>query len=471
MSGVAGGNRIKRQDVSDTFNDYVRRVLTRIPSFVNASLSGSVKVGAKDDYGDLDLIVLFKGKDKKVVKQQIIDVVQSLPDAVIVPFKNPRYQGRKYYNAGELISVLFPITGRPGEFIQVDNNVALSVEEHTFKNNFLDLPAEIQGLLIGLTKVVTLEEKPSEIFKKLGITNLPKLASNQEFEFNLSSVNLSLRKVTLDGYKELSREVVWSSSDWEKVKLLLSKFNINLPFEELLNSIARRLTNPRSKARIAGIFKSMVSVKSGEVGTAKGAGKEKALLAVAQKLAESVEESQQVVSIYAGGFKPPHKAHFRNAQILANKSNKLIIFIGPKIREGLTITPEQSKSIWEVYTKYIDVPTEVSISSITPIRDTYEWIDLNQSTVKQIITGTTKEEMGKFSSIAKNAEKYPKVTVVELPVITYGEDEKFSAGDIRKSEDYIKSGSWIPAELSEEDKKKVINIALPKQAFREYFKK
>ena len=369
MSGVAGGNRILKQDVQATFNKYVDEVLKAIPGFKKASLSGSVKAGSKADFGDLDIIVWFEGDDKKEVKQRIIDRVTSLPQNIIVPFKSEKYAGRRFYNSGELISVLFPIEGKTDEFIQVDNIIAVSEEEQNYKGSFLDLPAEKQGLLIGLAKVILLEEDPQEVFRRMGITNVPKLAKDEEFEFNLSSVKLTLRKVKLDNFKEVAREDIWSTTNWGMIKILFKNFNIDGSFEDLLDDIARRLTNPRSKNRVAGTFRSMVSVKSGEVGTAKGAGKEAALEKVSQTLSEALDEQSNTVALYAGGFKPPHKAHYENAKLLSQNTDKLIIFIGPKVREGVEITAQQSKAIWEIYAKYLATPVDIVMSSVTPIRD------------------------------------------------------------------------------------------------------
>jgi len=462
MSGVAGGNRIQKQDVQGTFNKYVDQVLKTIPGFKKATLSGSVKTGSKADYGDLDLVIWFEGDDKREVKQRIIDAISKLPSDIIVPFKNEKYAGRKYYNSGELISVLFPIEGKQDEYIQVDNIIALTEEEHTFKESFLDLPAEKQGLLIGLAKVILLEQDPQEVFRRMGITNVPQLTKDEEFEFNLSSVRLTLRKVKLDNFKEVAREDVWSSANWGQIKILFKGFNIDGSFEDLLDDIAKKLTNPRSKNRIAGTFRSMVSVKSGEVGTPKGAGKEAALEKVAQTLSEALDDQSNIVAIYAGGFKPPHKVHYENAKVLGDQADKLIIFIGNKVREGVEITAEQSKAIWEIYAKYLATPIEVHISPKTPILDTYLWIDDNQDKVDKIITGTTADEMKKFSGIVKNKEKYPKVELVELPIIAAKEDDKFSASVIRNSQSYLVSGKWIPSVVSKEDKQAIIDIVTPK---------
>ncbi len=463
MSGVAGGNRILKQDVQATFNKYVKEVLQNIPGFKRASLSGSVKAGSKADFGDLDIITWFEGEDKKEVKQRLIDAISKLPDTVIVPFKSEKYTGRRYYNSGELISVLFPIEGKTDEYIQVDNIIALTEEEHAFKGAFLDLPAEKQGLLIGLAKVILLEENPEDVFRRMGISGLPKLAKGEEYEFNLSSVKLSLRKVKLENFREVSREEVWSTTSWGTIKILFKGFNIDGSFEDLLDDIARRLTNPRSKNRVAGIFKSMVSVKSGEVGTPKGKGKEDALEKVAQTLSEALDEQSTTVALYAGGFKPPHKAHFENARLLSQNADKLIIFIGPKIREGVKITAEQSKAIWEIYSKYLATPVEIVISQITPVRDIYDWIDENQPQVDKIITGTMADEKGKFASIAKNRDKYPKVELRDLPVIVAKEDDKFSATEIRKSKDYMVSGKWIPSVVSKQDKQAIVDIVTPQE--------
>ena len=463
MSGVAGGNRILKQDVQSTFNAYVDQVLKHIPGFKKASLSGSVKAGSKADFGDLDIITWFEGDDKKEVKQRLIDAINKLPQNVVVPFKSEKYTGRRYYNSGELISVLFPIAGKKDEFIQVDNIIALTEEESVFKGSFLDLPAEKQGLLIGLAKVILLEQDPQDVFRRMGIANLPKLSRGEEYEFNLSSVKLSLRKVKLENFREVAREEIWSSTNWGTIKILFQGFNVDGSFEDLLDDIARRLNNPRSKNRIAGIFKSMVSVKSGEVGTAKGKGKEDALEKVAQTLSEALDDQSTTVALYAGGFKPPHKAHYENARVLSQNADKIIIFIGPKVREGVAITAEQSKAIWEIYSKYLATPVEIVLSKITPVRDIYEWVDANQSEVDHIITGTMADEIGKFSYFLKNKDKYPKVELKELPIIVGKEDDKFSATQIRKSKEYMVSGKWIPSVVSKDDKMKIIEIVTPEQ--------
>jgi hypothetical protein len=62
---------------------------------------------------------------------------------------------------------------------------------------------------------------------------------------------------------------------------------------------------------------------------------------------------------------------------------------------------------------------EIVISKVTPILDTYEWIDANQDKVTNIITGAMADEMKKFAGIEKKKQngEYKNVEVKELPVI------------------------------------------------------
>jgi predicted nucleotidyltransferase len=284
-SGSAGGGRINRSFVEKTKDEYIKKVLSKFPGFKAARISGSYNTSSKEDFGDIDLIVMIEGDDKKKIKQELAAFLSSLPDDVIVPFKSEKYKGKKTLSSGELVTILYPIVGATDEYIQIDNIIAISEEESNFKQAFLDYPAEIQGLLLGLSKAILLEEDPQEIFKRLGINNVPELGPDEEYEFNLSSVALTLRIVKLSSeFKELERKEVWKTTQWNTIKQLFSNFNIDGTFEDLLYDIVRKVKNPRSRNRIKGIFKSMISIKSGEVGTPKGVNKQRALDKVADVL-------------------------------------------------------------------------------------------------------------------------------------------------------------------------------------------
>ena len=461
MSGVAGGNRIKRQNVQDTFNDFTEKVLSKIPGYKVSSLSGSVKAGSKPDFGDLDIIATFEYDDKKVAKQAIIDTVSKMPDSLIMPFQSERYAGKRFYNSGEIISVLYPIKGAPGESIQVDIMVSLSEVEHQFKNSFLDLPAEVQGLILGLVKTSLLEQDPAEVFARLGIKNVPPLEANQEYEFNLSSVNLTLRKVTLDNFKEVAREEIWKSNNWQDIKNLLKDFDLSQPFEKLLDQVTGSLKNPRSKNRVAGIFRSMVSVKSGEVGTPKGDNKEKALSAVAQTLTEAEGD---VIGLYGGGFKPPHKGHFHLANELSKEVTSMKIYIGRVIREGELITPEQAKDIWKIYTRYLQIPQEsieIEIAPMSPVRSVYEEIENNKEQDYVVVSSTDSEDLKKYNALQANTKGlYNKARLKIVGTIKEEEEmnNKFSATQVRTDSDFLKSGDWMPDVIQGDDRKAILSI-------------
>jgi hypothetical protein len=476
MSGSIGANRIPSSAVKSTVQSFIDKVLKKYPTFKSAKITGSYNIIPKDEngdvvggmekpegHGDIDLVVELEGDraDMKKIKADFAVYLNSLPDSITVPFKAGRHTGKKTAGTGDIVITQYPIEGFPDLTVQIDNMIVSSEEESTYRASFLDIPGPKQALLIGLAKTMCIEEDPFQIFKRLGIKEVPQLQENQEYEFVLSSKGLTLRIVTLDNFKEVERRDIWMSYKWSDVETLFKDYNINGSFEQLLKQLVdKQWRSQRSKNRIKGTFKSMLVIGAGEAGTPKGADKEAALDKVTSLLEN--EGETKTVSIYAGGFKPPHKVHYENAKILGDQADKLIIFIGPVVREGVPITAEQSKAIWEIYAKYLATPVEVHISEKTPILDTYLWIDENQPKVDRIITGTTADEMKKFSGIVKNRDKYPKVELMELPIITSKEDDKFSASVIRSSESYLTSGKWIPSVISSQDKQVIIDIVTPK---------
>ena len=218
---------------------------------------------------------------------------------------NPKYKGKRSYNAGELVSIMYP--QGDGKTVQIDNMVALSEEEASFKSSFLDLPAEKQGLVLGLIKIACIEKDPSDIFPKLGLSFPVDIEENQEYEFNLSGQSLTLRFITYEPgtFKEIERQELWKSNQWSDVEKLLDQYDLSMPFEPLLKYIAGSLKNPRSKNRIYGVFKSMITVKSGEVGTPKGEAKEKALQDIKSTL--NLSETRKLINSIIDQIIKEHK--------------------------------------------------------------------------------------------------------------------------------------------------------------------
>ena len=64
----------------------------------------------------------------------------------------------------------------------------------------------------------------------------------------------------------------------------------------------------------------------------------------------SEQEYKKTVAIYAGGFKPPTKGHFKVVKKAIEDNpdiDEFIINIGGKERDG--VTPEESIQIWDIY--------------------------------------------------------------------------------------------------------------------------
>jgi cytidyltransferase-like protein len=414
MSGSAGGNRITRESVAKTVDSYINRILKKFPAFKSAKVSGSYNTSAKEDFGDIDLIVNLTATDKKNIKLELAKFLSDLPDDVIVPFKSEKYKGKKYLNTGEIITILYPIEGQPGEYVQIDNIVSISDDEAEFKKEFLDYPAEIQGLLLGLAKVICLEEDPKSIFARMGIKNVPELEANQEYEFNLSSAGLTLRIVILDNFKETDRTEVWKTSNWSNIKQLFTNYKIDGSFEDLLNDIASKVKNPRSKNRIKGIFNSMVSIKSGEVGTPKGDNKQKSLDKVNNTLTETnlgkylvsllLEQDQPTIAIFPGAFKPPHKGHFEVVKKLLQNADQVVVLISPKTREG--ITADESVAVWELYKTLLDGNVEIRVAAENPVRETYELVENNPDT--NFVVAFGKGEIDRYKKM-----NYPNVKIFD----------------------------------------------------------
>ena len=474
MSGSAGGNRITRTVVEDTVQDYIKKVLSKFPGFKSAKVTGSYNAGTKQDFGDIDLIVQLDGTDKKTIKQDLAKYFATLPDSIIVPFKSDKYKGKKSLSSGELVTILYPIAGVPGDYVQIDNIVSISEEESTFKNTFLDYSAEVQGLLLGLAKVICLEEDPKEIFKRLGITNIPALEPNQEYEFNLSGVGLTLRIVTLDNFKETERTDAWKSSDWSTVKKLFANYNIDVDFKTLLKELVSKLKNQRSKNRVKGIFKSMVSIKSGEVGTPKGENKQISLDAVDSMLENMLfkglvkellsgfiaeEITKESIALYPGKFKPPHKGHFEVAKQLLEKVDKVEIIISPKEVEG--ITAEKSKAIWELYNKLLGGKLDIKIINESPVKYVLDTIEANPNNHYVAVYG--KGEESRYRNIGKDP-RYMNAEVFDGGTTTSG-GENINATDFRNA---IRSGEDISRFIPDGINKKVVSKDLETDSINEH---
>jgi hypothetical protein len=271
MSGVSGSDRISRDQFDVVLKDYESKVLKLIPGYKSISVSGSYNSDlSKQDFGDMDLIVQFDTPlSKKDLKMLMVNFFNTLPHNVVLPFTSEKYAGKRTYNSGEIVTINYPQGN--GKSVQIDNIISLSDTETTFKQKFLDMPANKQGLILGLIKVAVQIE--DNIEDRLGI-NFPSISTDEVYEFNLSSVELQLRgveyKMIDSKFKQYGKEVLWRTRDWDFVVKLLDKYNLDTSFEDLLEQVKELVKDTRARTRIVGVFKTMITVKSGEVGTQKG---------------------------------------------------------------------------------------------------------------------------------------------------------------------------------------------------------
>lgn len=126
-----------------------------------------------------------------------------------------------------------------------------------------------------------------------------------------------------------------------------------------------------------------------------------------------LERSMNKHAILPGGFKPPHKGHFEALKYLINENDisTATVYIGKKERGG--ITAELSKAIWDTYSKYLPVPTEVILSKTSPINDLYELVENNPNT--HYFVGAGEEDQERYNYINTHKDKYHNVTVISIP--------------------------------------------------------
>ena len=460
MSGAAGGTRIPRAAVEQTVKDFVTKVLSKIPGFKSAKISGSYNQPVKQDFGDIDLVVSIEGdKPKKEVKKMIVDYFEGLSDKELPYLNTEKHRGKKAINHGEIITNLYPISGMPGEFVQIDNIIAVSESEGDFKKVVLDYPAEIQGLILGLVKTPLLEEDPEQVFKRMGIKDVPSLGPNQEYEFHLDTSGLSLKIVTLDeNYRQLDSNIVWESSDWNDVKRLLKDFNLDGTFDQFIEKI-KKFKNPRSKNRVKGFFKTSIKVGPAEQGTPKGDGKQNALDTVAaleekygsfavSLIKPLLLEQEGTIAIFPGKFKPPHKDHLARIQAAAKVADQVRVIIAPNPvarPDEAAVSAQESLAIFNLYKKKNLVPDNVTfeISDInSPVSKAYKEFEANPD--QKYIAVFGKEESAKF----KGTDKLPNVTINQFPEANIG---KANASDLRTAiakNDIVRIKDFIPFGVS-----------------------
>ena len=136
---------------------------------------------------------------------------------------------------------------------------------------------------------------------------------------------------------------------------------------------------------------------------------------------EDMETRVERIALLPGGFKPPTKGHFNALRYLLDDADKGIVFIGGKVRDG--ITSEQSEKIWNIYAKYFDKPVKV-VSVSNPVKAVYDFADEHLDKTLLVGAGGPREnedgtvdegDIKRYKYFEDNVEKYPYVNVVQIP--------------------------------------------------------
>ncbi len=161
------------------------------------------------------------------------------------------------------------------------------------------------------------------------------------------------------------------------------------------------------------------------------------------------QEQHEAVALMPGGYKPPTKGHFGAFKYMLEEADRGVVVIGNKDRDG--ITAEQSKAIWEIYAKYAGKPVEIVLAPISPVKTVYDFADENLDKKVIVGAGAKDEDVKRYAYFEKNAEKYPLVQVVKIPIQAEGisgtKTRALIAQDLDEAVNY-----FAPPELSESDK-------------------
>lgn len=191
------------------------------------------------------------------------------------------------------------------------------------------------------------------------------------------------------------------------------------------------------------------------------------------------------VGLFPGKFKPPHVGHFNTCKRACNENDLVLILISKKEHEE--VTPEMSLEIWNIYSKYLNEsfpfvvsPTPVlACFDIANILNNGNFVDNKlgrepKSNAKEVIENnpilssfvnvgnninlnlySSPEDKERFKHLKGDLYKGKGIIQINYKPV----DRVTSASKVRQA---IKEGKdltkFIPKELEEEDKQKIITI-------------
>ena len=456
MSGAAGGSRIKKEDLKATIRDYRDNVLKPLGLDKSYTITGVRSRPEKEVFGDIDVVVSFPGGDKKELKQTLAKFIEQINKVPEIPQK----KNKKYFIHGSIVSILYPISGKENEYVQIDNIVTASKDEGKFTYKMLDLPAQEQGLALGLVKTIFTELDQNQIdklFKDLKITDIEKPGEGEEYDFNLNPSELSL-KIVKKGTSE--GKTIWTSNKFSDIKTVLSALGIDIEkdkFDTIVSKI-KKFKNRRSIDRLKGMYARNIRVGDAEVGLEKGIKKQQSLdivnalqekhNALVMKMISPLltEEKNSTIAVFPGKFKPPHKDHLARINAAASAADKVLVIIGPKPVD--LFTAEQTLDLFNLFKSKGLVPNNVEfiISDVpSPVLKAYKEFEDNPN--QQYIAVFGKDDIARFKGI----NKLPNVRVDNFEEANIG---NLSATDLRNAiinKDISTIQSMMPDGIDAED--------------------
>ena len=478
MSGAAGGVTINKEDLKATIRDYRETVLKPLNLDKSYNITGIRRRPEKTVFGDIDIVLSFSGGDKKQLKQDFAAHLEQIDKIPQLPHK----KNRKYFIHGSIVTNLYPIVGKEDQYVQIDNIITPSPDEGKFTYGMLDLPAQEQGLALGLAKTIFTELNPvqvKQLFQDLNIPpNIETPKEGEEYDFNLNTSELSLRIVPIG--KNGGREI-WKSTKFNDIKTLLKSVNVDIEkdkFESIVQKI-KGFKNRRSIDRLKGMFARNIRVGDAEAGRDKGIKKQQSLDTVAtleNKFSPLVmslitplileSETKPSIAIFPGKFKPPHRDHLariKAASQFVGPLGTVKVIISPKETKPdpnqETITATQSMSIFHLYQDKGLIPGNVKfeISQYpSPVVSAWKEFETNKNKPPEeqqpYIAVFGKNETKRYSGVLK----IPNITINDFPEANIGNE---SATNIRVA---LKNGEdiskYLPKGVNSEEYTQALNI-------------
>jgi hypothetical protein len=173
-----------------------------------------------------------------------------------------------------------------------------------------------------------------------------------------------------------------------------------------------------------------------------------------------LEANQDGIALVPGGFKPPTMGHFYLVDQVAKhpEVNKVLVLIGHKTRDG--VTKEESKEIWDIYKKYLPSNVEIKLAdNASPISDVGSLIKNNPDIMYYPVVGIRGEmDLGDLKRFDSMKGKYDNFK----PIVIKSEGEDRISGTNTRAaligDDKNKFKTYLPTELSDEEKDKVWSI-------------